>query len=70
MPETSACDELVGSPSHHVIRSHTIAPISAAISTNCVACPKSMKPSATLFATSSPNTKAATKLKNAAQSTA
>jgi hypothetical protein len=50
-PPKSACEELDGSPSHHVRRFHAIAPISAARINCCVAIPTSMIPWPTVFAT-------------------
>ena len=68
-PPSSACDELVGSPKYHVIRSHAIAPISPARITYGVTT-SILTPFTTVFATCVPNPNAATKLKNAAQTTA
>ena len=50
-PPISACDELDGRPSHHVIRFQTIAPISAARIVFSFARPVSMIPFPTVFAT-------------------
>src|ERR687886_659647 len=50
-PPISACDELDGSPSHHVSRFHAIAPSSAASTVFSVASPVSMIPFPTVFAT-------------------
>ena len=47
----SACDELDGRPSHHVIRFHVIAPIRAARIVSSVARLASMIPLPTVFAT-------------------
>src|SRR5262245_35472239 len=69
-PPISACDELVGRPKYHVIKSHTIAPMRAAKITANVTMEMSTRPAPTVFATAVPNVKAATKLKNAAQMTA
>src|ERR1019366_3329729 len=69
-PPISACEELVGSPHPHVIRSHAIAPISPAIITHGVTRLRFTNPLPTVFATAVPNTNAATKLKNAAHITA
>ena len=70
IPPTSACDELVGSPSQNVTRFQPMAPTSPAKttpidSTSCVTTSLAM-----VDATLSPNTRKATKLKNAAQTTA
>src|SRR5436309_12559776 len=69
-PPINACDELVGRPSHHVIRSHTIAPTRPAIITYGVTSWRSTKPLPIVLATAVPKINAAAKLKNAAQSTA
>src|SRR4051794_39064275 len=69
-PPISACEDELGRPSHHVSRFHVIAPINAARITYAVACLGSMMPLAMALATAVPKTKAATKLKNAAQITA
>src|ERR1039458_4748710 len=69
-PPISACDELVGSPHHHVIRSHAIAPRRAARITHGVTRLRFTNPLPTVLATAVPNTNAAAKLKNAAHSTA
>src|SRR5215217_1641546 len=50
-PPISACDELDGRPSHHVIRFQAIAPISAASTVFSLARPVSMIPLPTVFAT-------------------
>ena len=47
----SACEELDGKPSHHVIRFHVIAPKSAARTVLSVARPVSMIPFPTVAAT-------------------
>src|ERR1017187_1165480 len=67
---TRACEELVGSPSHHVMRSQMIAPTSAARTTYVVTTLISTIPAPTVLATAVPKPKTATKLKNAAQITA
>ena len=69
-PPNSAWDELVGSPQYHVMRSHTIAPISPAKITPYVTTARSTMPAPTVFATAVPNPNAAMKLKNAAHMTA
>src|SRR6185436_4131440 len=69
-PPNSACDELVGSPQYHVIRSQTMAPRRPAKITPKVTMLRSTMPDPTVFATAVPKPKAATKLKNAAQMTA
>src|SRR5262245_16453193 len=69
-PPISACDELVGKPKYQVIRSHTIAPMSAAKITENVTMWMSTRPAPTVFATAVPNVKAAMKLNAAAQMTA
>src|SRR6184192_3920472 len=56
----SAWDDEVGSPSHQVMRSHTIAPTMA----------RSTSPFPIVLATAVPNTKTAMKLNVAAQTTA
>src|SRR5207342_3700546 len=66
----SACEELVGSPKYHVMRSQTIAPMSPAKITENVTMLISTRPEPTVLATAVPKVKAATKLKNAAQMTA
>ena len=66
----SACDELVGRPKYHVIRSQTIAPISPPKITAKVTTLMSIIPEPTVVATAVPKVNAATKLKNAAQMTA
>ena len=50
-PPINACEELDGSPSRHVIRFQTIAPISAASTVFSFARPVSMIPLPTVFAT-------------------
>src|SRR5919109_1678476 len=50
-PPISACDELDGSPSHHVARFHAIAPTSPANTTVVVTAPASTIPEPTVAAT-------------------
>src|SRR5262245_16412965 len=69
-PPINACDELVGRPSHQVIKSQMIAPISPARMTKGVISSRSTNPLPTVLATPVPKVKAETKLKNAAQTTA
>src|SRR5580698_7444387 len=69
-PPISACELLEGMPSPQVIRFQTIAPISAAKITCASITLGSMIPVPMVWATLSPNTPKATKLKNAAHSTA
>src|SRR5919205_141391 len=66
----SACDELVGRPKYHVMRSQTIAPVSPPKMTAKVTTLTSIMPEPTVLATAVPKVNAATKLKNAAQTTA
>src|SRR4051812_13920192 len=68
-PPMSACDELEGSPSHHVARFHAIAPIRPAKTTVVVIEPDSTMPLATVAATSS-EMKAPTKFRTADSATA
>ena len=68
-PPTRACEELVGSPSRHVIKSHATAPNRAAKMTELSMRLTSTRPPPTVRATAVPNVKAATKLKNAAHMT-
>ena len=70
MPPMRACDELVGSPSHQVIRFQAMAPTSPAKTTPIVTTAGSTTPLAMVVATLVPNTRKATKLKNAAHTTA
>src|ERR1700683_359359 len=65
-----ACEELVGSAISQVMRSQMIAPNSPPKITYISTTFGSINLSLTVFATPVPNTKAATKLKNAAQQTA
>jgi hypothetical protein len=69
-PPISAWEELVGNPQTHVIRSHTIAPMSPARITHSSTTAVSTTPFPTVRATLTPKPNAATKLKNAAQTTA
>src|SRR5438445_11214148 len=69
-PPMSACDELVGSPQYQVMRSQTIAPMSPARITHWSTTLVSTTPLPTVRATPTPKPKAATKLKNAAHTTA
>ncbi|PYO89592.1 MAG: hypothetical protein DMD58_09005 [Gemmatimonadetes bacterium] len=69
-PPISACDEEVGRPSHHVTRSQTIAPVRPPSTTVESTTLRSMRPLPTVFAIAVPNTNAATKFQNAAQTTA
>src|SRR4029453_14268215 len=66
----SACDELVGRPKYHVIRSHTIAPTSPAKITANVTTWRSTRAEPTVLAAAVPKVNAAMKLKAAAQTTA
>src|SRR5258706_6920088 len=66
----SAWDELVGKPKYHVIRSHTIAPTRPPRITPKVTTEISIIPLPIVLATAVPKPNAATKLKNAAQTTA
>src|ERR1700712_4809503 len=69
-PPISACELLDGIPSAHVMRFHTMAPINAPNITCASMTLGSMIPVPIVLATWSPNTINATKLKNAAHSTA
>src|SRR5467141_410251 len=69
-PPTRAWDELVGNPNHHVMTSQEMAPVRTASSSQAVTIFGSIVPFPIVEATLTPKTKAATKLKNAAQSTA
>src|SRR6267143_1877146 len=69
-PPTKAWDELVGSPNHQVMTSQEIAPVRTARSSQAVTIFGSMVPLPIVEATLTPKTKAARKLKKAAQSTA
>src|SRR5436309_15815029 len=66
----SAWEADVGSPSHHVMRSHTIAPTSPARITVAYTMARSTSPFPIVLATAVPNTKTAMKLNVAAQTTA
>src|SRR5690242_3003879 len=69
-PPISACDDEVGSPQYHVIRSHTMAPTRPAKITHGSTMLESTTPLPTVLATFTPNPNAATKLKKAAHTTA
>src|SRR6185503_14615865 len=69
-PPMIACEELEGSPTHHVIKSQTIAPNSPARMTKGSTIEMSIIPLPMVLATAVPNPKAATKLKKAAHATA
>src|SRR5437764_4322737 len=69
-PPIKACEDEVGRPHHQVRRSHTIAPISPAMTTYCVTSETRIMPLPIVFATAVPNKNAATKLNTAAHSTA
>src|SRR5262249_57023758 len=69
-PPMSACDELVGSPQYHVIRSQAIAPMRPARIVHWSTTLASTTPLPTVFATCTPKPKAAMKLKKAAHTTA
>src|SRR5438552_12362943 len=69
-PPISAWEELVGNPQTHVLRSHAIAPMSPARITHSSTTAVSTTPLPTVRATLTPKPNAATKLKNAAQTTA
>src|SRR5256885_12505945 len=66
----SAWEDDVGSPSHHVMRSHTIAPRRPAKITVASTTARSTSPFPMVFATAVPKTKTAMKLNAAAQTTA
>src|SRR3989441_10463694 len=66
----SAWEDDVGNPSHHVIRSHTIAPRRAAKITVASTTARSTSPFPIVFATAVPKIKTAMKLNAAAQTTA
>src|SRR3954470_23948312 len=68
-PPISACDELEGSPSHHVARFHAIAPMSPAKTTVVVIASASTMPLATVAATLS-EMNAPAKLRTADMATA
>ena len=69
-PPMSACEELVGIPKYQVIRFQVMAPMSAPRMTHWSTTAASTTPLPTVRATWTPKPKAATKLKNAAQTTA
>src|SRR5712672_2545320 len=69
-PPIKACELEDGIPNPHVIRFQTMAPINAANITCASMTLGSMMPVPIVLATWSPNTRKATKLKNAAHSTA
>ena len=66
----SACEEEVGSPHHQVRTSQTTAPANPARITRVSTTATSIIPLPMVLATAVPNPKAATKLKNAAHTTA
>src|SRR6266550_3576424 len=68
-PPTNACDELDGNPTHHVTRSHTMAPSSAHTRISDVTIFASTSPEAMVFATAVPQS-APTRLVAAAITTA
>src|SRR5438270_119704 len=70
MPPTNACDDDVGSPSQNVIRFQPMAPTNPAKTTPIVSTCWSTTSLAMVLATCVLNTRKATKLKNAAHSTA
>src|SRR5947207_13949280 len=65
-----AWDEEVGSPSHHVMTSHTIAPTSPARMTLASTTERTTNPLPMVLATAVPNRKTARKLNAAAHTTA
>src|SRR2546426_3002587 len=69
-PPMSACEDDVGSPQYHVIRSQAMAPTSPARITHWSTTLASTTPLPTVVATWTPKPKAATKLKKAAHTTA
>ena len=69
-PPTRACDELVGRPTHQVIRSQRIAPTRPPKITAEATMARSIMPRPIVEATAVPKPKAARKLKAAAQNTA
>src|SRR5437762_14225894 len=69
-PPISACEELVGNPKYHVIRSHTIAPMRPPKITAGVTAEMSIIPLPIVFATAVPTVNASSQLKTAAQVTA
>src|SRR3954468_2936757 len=66
----SACDELVGRPRYQVMRSQMIAPIKPPKMTAKFTAERSIIPFPIVLATAVPKPNAATKLKNAAHTTA
>ena len=69
-PPISACDELLGRPSHQVMRFHVIAPTKAEKMSALSTIRGLTMPVPTVFATWTPIKKTATKLKKAAHMTA
>ena len=69
-PPMSACEELVGRPQCQVMRSHAIAPTRPARMTHWSTAAGCTTPLPTVAATLTPKPNAATKLKNAAHTTA
>src|SRR5438128_2552065 len=69
-PPTSACEELVGKPTYHVITSQMIAPSRPANTAWLFRTPSLTMSVPMNLATAVPKTAKATKLKNAAQTTA
>src|SRR5215470_14243757 len=69
-PPMSACDDDVGRPQYHVMRSHAIAPARPARITHWSTTAGATTPLPTVVATCTPKPKAATKLKKAAHTTA
>src|SRR5437016_2425090 len=70
IPPTKACEDDVGRPAHQVMRSHPMAPIRPAKTTDCDSTFCVTTPLAIVDATFVPNTRNAMKLKNAAHATA
>ena len=70
MAPTRACEELVGSPSHHVMMSHAIAPTRPAKITALLSTAGFTTSFAIVAATFVPKIRKAAKLKNAAHTTA
>src|SRR5262245_37193472 len=66
----SACDDETGRPQYQVSRFQVMAPSRPASTTSCVTTDRSIMPLPMVLATCVPSTKAAMKLKNAAQTTA
>src|SRR5579872_395823 len=69
-PPIRACEEEVGNPHHQVSKSQTIAPKSPVITTYWVTVSMRIIPPPIVLATAVPRRNAATKLKNAAHTTA